>query len=40
MKDAVKWWLNALATVVCDESIQKLVTCYDKCLKIVVTVEK
>jgi hypothetical protein len=34
MKDAVKQWLNALATEVYDESIQKLVTNYDKCLNV------
>jgi histone-lysine N-methyltransferase SETMAR len=34
VKDAVKEWLNGLAAEVYDEGIQKLVTCYDKCLNV------
>jgi histone-lysine N-methyltransferase SETMAR len=34
MKDAVKEWLNGLAAEVYGEDIQKLVTCYDKCLNV------
>ena len=33
-KAEVKQWLNALATEVYDESIQKLLACYDKCLNV------
>lgn len=32
VKDAVKQWSNGLAAEVCDKGIQKLITCYDKCL--------
>jgi hypothetical protein len=34
VKDAVKEWLNGLAAEVYDEGLQKLVTRYDKCLKV------
>jgi histone-lysine N-methyltransferase SETMAR len=34
VKDAVKEWLNGLAAEVYDEGIQKLVTRYDKYLKV------
>jgi len=32
VKGAVQQWLNRLAAESCDEGIQKLVTCCDKCL--------
>jgi len=32
VKDAVQQWLDGLAAEGCDEGIQKLVKCYDKCL--------
>jgi histone-lysine N-methyltransferase SETMAR len=34
VNDAVKEWLNGLAAEVYEEGIQKLVTHYDKCLKV------
>jgi hypothetical protein len=34
VKDAIKEWLNGLVVEVYDEGIQKLVTCYDKCLNV------
>jgi hypothetical protein len=34
VNDAVKEWLNGLAAEVYGEGIQKLVTCYDKCLNV------
>jgi hypothetical protein len=33
-KDAIKEWLNGWVEEVYDQGIQKLVTCYDKCLKV------
>jgi hypothetical protein len=33
-KNAIRKWLNGLVVEVYDEGIQKLVTCYDKCLKV------
>jgi hypothetical protein len=34
VKDAIKQWLNGMATEVYDEDIQKLVAHYDKCLNV------
>jgi hypothetical protein len=34
VKDGFKQWLNGLAADVYDESIQKLVTVYDKCVNV------
>jgi hypothetical protein len=34
VKDAVKQWLNGLLAEVYDIGIQKLVTCYEKCLNV------
>jgi hypothetical protein len=39
-KDAIKEWLNGLVVEVYDEGIQKLITCYDKYLKVGDYVEK